>query len=262
MIRINPALTDLEPLVGDWTMELHGAAFLPDPDTRLTGSVAIAWTEDGAALVIRQNDAPHPPAATWIIGRDDADSDYSVLYADDRGVSRSYRMSFAGSTWRMWRETPGFTQRFQAYVSADHDAIVGRWEKSADRGASWEHDFNIDYTRKAGSTRLDRAARARALYEAFSARDRPFVDGVLSEDFRFSSPIDIGLDRAGYFERCWPGSGQGQTFEFVRLIESGDEVLVTYEMTTPDGGRGRNTEVLTFKGDQICAAEVYFGWNL
>jgi hypothetical protein len=33
-------------------------------------------------------------------------------------------------------------------------------------------------------------------------------------------------------------------------------------MTRADGGRGRNTEILTFKGDQIIGAEVYFGWVL
>jgi hypothetical protein len=48
----------------------------------------------------------------------------------------------------------------------------------------------------------------------------------------------------------------------VRLVESGDEVIVTYERTRPDGGRGRNTEVLTFNGGQIARAEVYFGWDV
>jgi hypothetical protein len=24
----------------------------------------------------------------------------------------------------------------------------------------------------------------------------------------------------------------------------------------------RNTEILTFRGDRICRADVYFGWNL
>ena len=41
----------------------------------------------------------------------------------------------------------------------------------------------------------------------------------------------------------------GRDFEFVRLIETGDEVIVTYEMTRCDGGRGRNTEILTFDDD-------------
>jgi SnoaL-like domain len=108
----------------------------------------------------------------------------------------------------------------------------------------------------------DRISSARELYLAFAAGDRDLVDGILAKEFRFSSPVDVGLDRAGYFERCWPGAGQGQQFEFVRLIEAGNEVIVTYELTRRDGGRGRNTEILTFDGDRITGAEVYFGWNL
>jgi hypothetical protein len=72
----------------------------------------------------------------------------------------------------------------------------------------------------------------------------------------------VGLDRAGYFERCWPGAGLGLEFEFVRLVEIGDEVIVTYEVRHPDGHNSRNTEVLTFRGDQVCGTEVYFGWNV
>jgi ketosteroid isomerase-like protein len=109
---------------------------------------------------------------------------------------------------------------------------------------------------------LDRINRARKLYLAYANGDRDFVEEILDDTFTFSSPADVGLDRAAYFERCWPGSGQGQQFEFVRLLEAGDEVIVTYEMTRQDGGRGRNTEILTFSGDRIAGAEVYFGWNL
>src|SRR3981081_4260815 len=91
----------------------------------------------------------------------------------------------------------------------------------------------------------DLTQRARNLYLAFAAGDREIVERSLSDEFTFSSPVDVGLDRAGYFERCWPGARQGQQFEFVRLVEAGNEVIVTYEMTRADGGRGRNTEVLT-----------------
>jgi hypothetical protein len=108
----------------------------------------------------------------------------------------------------------------------------------------------------------DRTSIARDLYLAFAAGDREVVDGILADGFTFSSPVDVGLDRAGYFERCWPGAGQKQQFDFVRLAEVDNEVVVTYEMTRPDGGRGRNTEILTFDGDRIIGAEVYFGWNL
>jgi hypothetical protein len=103
----------------------------------------------------------------------------------------------------------------------------------------------------------ERVNTARELYLAFAAGNE-----ILADEFRFSSPVDFGLDRAGYFERCWPGAGQGQQFEFVRLVETGNEVIVTYEMTKREGGKGRNTEILTFDGDRISGAEVYFGWNL
>jgi ketosteroid isomerase-like protein len=107
----------------------------------------------------------------------------------------------------------------------------------------------------------DRKQIARQAYEAFSAGDRDFYERLLADDLVFSSPPDPKLDRAGFFEKCWPGAGRGQKIEFVRLIESGDEVVVTYELTRPDGSGGRNTEVLTFDGDNVNRIEVYFGWD-
>jgi ketosteroid isomerase-like protein len=108
----------------------------------------------------------------------------------------------------------------------------------------------------------DRKALARQVYEAFAAADRDLIERLLADDFEFHAPPDPHLDRAGYFERCWPHAGSGQSFDFVRLIESADEVVVTYEGRRADGGGFRNTEVLTFTGDQVRRAEVYFGWDL
>jgi ketosteroid isomerase-like protein len=109
----------------------------------------------------------------------------------------------------------------------------------------------------------DRGQIARDSYLAFAAGDRAFFEQRLSDDFSFSSPPDPQLDRAGWFERCWPGAGQGQEFEFVRVVEAGNEVIVTYELRRPDGSGGRNTEVVTFdEADNIGRVEVYFGWNV
>jgi ketosteroid isomerase-like protein len=109
----------------------------------------------------------------------------------------------------------------------------------------------------------DRAQIVRDSYAAFAAGDRSFFEARLSDDFVFSAPPDPKLDRAGYFERCWPGAGRGQQFVLVRVIESGDEVVVTYEADTSAGRRGRNTEIFTFDDeDAITRTEVYFGWNL
>ena len=109
----------------------------------------------------------------------------------------------------------------------------------------------------------DRKQIVRDSYAAFAAGDRSFFEQHLSDDFLFSAPPDPKLDRGGYFERCWPGAGRGGHFDFVRLIESADEVVVTYESNASGGGRGRNTEVFTFNDEnKITRTEVYFGWNL
>ena len=108
----------------------------------------------------------------------------------------------------------------------------------------------------------DRLELARACYEAYVSGDRDVVESLLADDFTFYSPPDPGIDRATYFERCWPNSELIEAFDFKRLVQAGDEVIVTYESTKTDGSRFRNTEVLTFEGDRISKAEVYFGWDL
>jgi ketosteroid isomerase-like protein len=109
---------------------------------------------------------------------------------------------------------------------------------------------------------VDHLELARRSYEAYETGDRSLIEDLLSDDFVFYSPADVGIDRATYFERCWPNAEEIEAYEFVRLVESGDEVIVTYEATKTGGRRFRNTEVVTFDGDRICKAEVYFGWNL
>lgn len=111
----------------------------------------------------------------------------------------------------------------------------------------------------ASKNRLD---LARDTYRAYETSDRDVIESLLADELTFYSPPDPGIDRTTYFERCWPNAGRTESFKFVRLIESGDEVIVTYELKTSDGGRGRNTEILTFEGDKIKRVEVYFGWDL
>lgn len=108
----------------------------------------------------------------------------------------------------------------------------------------------------------DRLQRARDAYRAYESGDRDLIEGLLSDELRFYSPADVGIDRAAYFERCWPNAKSIAGFDFVRLLEAGDEVVVTYEATRSDGTRFRNTEVLRFDGDRISEVEVYFGWDL
>jgi hypothetical protein len=253
----NPAVEQLAPLEGRWRMEARfpGAPPAGAGDAETT----FAWIEERAFLVQRWRvAAPAAPDGIAILGFDEAAGGLVQRYFDSRGVARVYRTSLEDGVWRLWRDAPGFDQRYAGTVSADGATISGAWEKRMD-GATWEHDFDLVHTRVA-----DRLALARASYEAFAAGDRDAIEGLLAPDLRFSSPPDPDLDRAGWFERCWPQSGNRNAFSFERLQEIGDgAVLVTYEAQRADGTRFRNSEVLSFdERDRIRRIEVYFGWDL
>jgi hypothetical protein len=145
----NPALQELERFVGEWEMVLSNASFLPDVSDTLTGQVSIEWLESGAFLVMYMGGQPQgTPDAIWHIGRDESTHDYTVLYYDNRRVSRVYGMSFSDGLWKMWRNSPGFSQRFEGKFSEDGNTVTASWEISSD-GSTWEHDFDVTY-RKVG----------------------------------------------------------------------------------------------------------------
>ncbi|MEE6261550.1 hypothetical protein [Plantactinospora sonchi] len=150
----HPALARLDVLVGRWTVR-------PQVD-----GVGPAWTEfawqPGGLFLTQVTDVDEIPDGTprqwrenapfpmWsLIGLDDATSEFTMLYADARGVHRVYRMTFADGRWRIWREAPGFNQRFTGTLSADGNTIDARWEMSKD-GVTWDLDFALSYTRQPG----------------------------------------------------------------------------------------------------------------
>ena len=55
-------------------------------------------------------------------------------------------MTVADGVWKMWREAPGFNQRYTGKISGDGRTIAGQWEISKD-GKSWDVDFDLTYTR-------------------------------------------------------------------------------------------------------------------
>jgi len=131
----NPALAELQPLVGRWAFE--SPQF---PGGR--GQATFHWLDGGAYLHWR-SEVPEPaPTSTWIIGRDDPSEPCTALYHDTRGVSRVYRMSLDEGVWRVWREAPGFWQRFAGTLGEDGSRIQGAWEFSKD-GSNWAHDFDL-----------------------------------------------------------------------------------------------------------------------
>src|SRR6266568_9580520 len=118
------------------------------------GRTSFEWLEDGAFLVQRANSEPALPGTPpeWIanspfplvtiIGLDESMETFCELYSDARGVRRIYQMSLNDGVWKMWRDAPGFWQRFSGAFSADGNTISGGWEGSRD-GSNWQADFDL-----------------------------------------------------------------------------------------------------------------------
>jgi hypothetical protein len=143
---IRADLSHLAVFVGDWRMT---ASLAGDAATSPPAHTSFEWLEGRRFLIQRWHVAhPEAPDGIAIIGFDEDQGTYLQHYFDSRGVARVYEMTFADQVWKLLRIAPGFSQRFTGTFNEPGDVISGRWERSHD-GSSWEHDFDLTYTRDA-----------------------------------------------------------------------------------------------------------------
>ncbi len=144
------ALKRLEPLVGAWTVEARFGAAPP-----VSGGLEFLW-ELGGQFLLERSTVEHPEApdslAIISVAEDGDGHEYVQHYFDSRGVVRVYRMTVRDGEWTLVRDRPDFTpltfsQRYIGRFSDDSGTIAGAWEMSHDGGATWEHDFDLDYRR-------------------------------------------------------------------------------------------------------------------
>jgi hypothetical protein len=140
------ALRELEPLVGEWSIE---ATWPNGEQWPGGGTVTFEWHDSGAHLVERGTaELPEAPDNVSVIGCDAANGTYFQLYTDDRGVCRVYEMSIGDGEWKLWRQGEPFSQRFISTFSDDGNTITGRWEIAEDH-VNYATDFDLVYRRVA-----------------------------------------------------------------------------------------------------------------
>lgn len=106
------------------------------------------------------------------------------------------------------------------------------------------------------------AETVRALLTAYEHKDRAAAEALIGDDLIFTSPADNRIDRKTYFERCWPNSEAIESSEIVRLIEDGEQVVMTYIGRNKGGHAGQNTDCYRVRNGKIVEIEVYFGWDV
>jgi hypothetical protein len=149
-------LKQLNRLVGNWTTEATHPAM---PGVVVHGTVTVEWLEGERFLIHRassdHDDFPDSISIIGFTGRDRVDNDpmmdrnsqLRMHYYDSRGVTRVYEVSIDDESWRISREAPGFSQRFNGKYAENGNAIVGVWQLSRD-DVRWDDDLAITYRRR------------------------------------------------------------------------------------------------------------------
>lgn len=142
--KSNPRLQPLSVLIGDWkTVGNHPLL----PNQTLYGHATFKWIEGGAFLmmygVVNHEEFP---AGIAIIGSDDASEEYSMIYFDEREVSRKYLVTFKNNVLTWWRNDPKFSQQFICEISNDGNTMVSKG-KMSENGGAWKDDLALTYTR-------------------------------------------------------------------------------------------------------------------
>jgi hypothetical protein len=140
----NPELAAFDAVVGEWTTEATHPLL---PAAAIRGRTTFEWLAGERFLVQRSShDHPDVPDAISVIGFMDGEEEMTAHYFDSRGVFRIYRIAMQDDTLRMWRDTPGFSQRMEAKLSDGGTTLVGTGQLSRD-DKTWEDDLAITYTR-------------------------------------------------------------------------------------------------------------------
>jgi hypothetical protein len=127
----------LDRLLGTWDISLRHVS-VPEPVAgrqRYERVLAEAFV-----LLSATYDHPDFPDALALL------DESRCHYFDVRGVTRTFDLEVDHSGWTMIRRDADFWQRSGASFTGP-DAMAGRGENSHDRGASWQDDFTISYTR-------------------------------------------------------------------------------------------------------------------
>ena len=138
------SLKEFGVLVGEWELVGKHQAV---PAT-LKGHATFEWLSENALLVWRYTWDEAIPNAINVIGHDDTAEAATILYTDERGVARIFQTSLGDGVWKMWRDSPGFSQRMTYTVSADGQTINAVIELAREADV-WERDMVVSYTRTA-----------------------------------------------------------------------------------------------------------------
>jgi catechol 2,3-dioxygenase-like lactoylglutathione lyase family enzyme len=141
-------------------------------------------------------------------------------YFDSRGVRRMYGVSLHGGVLRIWRDHPGFDQRYSATLAPD--AFEGQWQLARSPG-DWHDDLKVTYRR-----RDEAPARPLHLFAGLRVRDfqaaRQWYERLLGEPTFFPHATEavwtLAEDRSVYVVEHADGAGNSVVTIFLDDLDA------------------------------------------
>jgi ketosteroid isomerase-like protein len=101
----------------------------------------------------------------------------------------------------------------------------------------------------------------RKWYAAWEQKDWGPVDGLLADNFTFSSAAgDDHISKSAFKEQCWKTQINFiKRFDLERVSTGADDAFVKYLCHTTNGKSFRNVEYIRIKNGKLQSIECYFG---
>ena len=136
------ALDGLDALIGEWDTEMTH----PMLKGVIRGRASFEWLTGRRFLIWRTETPGDVPSAIAIIGGGETPGTWPMHYFDQRGVFRVYQVRVEGGIWKVWRDHPGFSQRFTGTFEDEGRTL--RLVTELQQDGPWKPDLEAVYRRR------------------------------------------------------------------------------------------------------------------
>ena len=114
-------------------------------DGVLPGTATFEWLPGERFLLWRTHmEHEQVPDGLFVIGPTEDGDGLAGEYFDSRGVRRTYQCAVDAGEWRMWRDEPGFRQRFTVRIDPQRFEMVTELARDDE---AFERDLVAVYSR-------------------------------------------------------------------------------------------------------------------
>jgi ketosteroid isomerase-like protein len=109
------------------------------------------------------------------------------------------------------------------------------------------------------NNKSDIAEIIRKYFTAFMDKNWENFEGLLNDDFIFSSPKDDFINKDEHLKSCMFHSSKFKSINIETIFAEGNEAFVRYKADMIGGNTFRNTEFFVTENGKIKSIDVYFG---